>query len=230
MHQHCSAHSLAHRLPVCVSFRVSDFFQAKPCRYVSACVIGVPRLGLCFGEGRKYTLLPFRPNFHPGAFARLSRWQSVLSGMQRPQTVTDWVAATRSAHTMMQEEQTYTTLWMTRSYMMAEMRAHRILRLSVKKSDTNANLTKAFPDQNRWVSRLADPTDSLQTLLQHAAFSRPVELFTCLTCIFFGSEFQKYSVAELRAASRSIARARRQLSATMKQAAHPAVVLREAMS
>jgi hypothetical protein len=177
----------------------------------------------------KYKLLPFMGKWHCSAFAELSKWQSILVAMSVPHTLGEWSMASKSAHCMMCATATYGTLWLVRSYMIAEMRARAIMHLRVRPTDTAADLKIAFPDQCNWLKRVATPTTKLAALIKAAGYTGPLEMLTCDMCIFGGDQSLKWSVEYILANSSKIRRVSKDISESRERPAHPLIALRTAM-
>ena len=177
----------------------------------------------------KYKLLPFMGKFHCSAFAELSKWQSILVAMRVPHTVGEWIMASTSAHDMMRATPAYGTLWLVRSYMIAEMRARAIRHLRVQPTDTAADLKIAFPDQCNWLKRVATPTTKLATLIKTAGYTGPLEMLTCDMCIFGGEQSLKWPAEYIRANASKIRRVSKDIGESRERQAHPLIALRIAM-
>jgi len=177
----------------------------------------------------KYKLLPFMGKFHCSACAELSKWQSILVAMRVPHTLGEWIMASKSAHVMMCATPAYGTLWLVRSYMIAEMRARAISHLHVKPRDKAADLKIAFPDQCSWLKRVAAPTTKLTTVIKAAGYTGPIEMLTCDMCIFGGGQSLKWSTECIRANASKIRRVSKDLGESRERQAHPLIALRIAM-
>ena len=141
----------------------------------------------------------------------------VLNTVGVPKTNVDWLVAfrkaTRGAAYYSIPRSGYHWLWLVRSYLITEMRHHGIMRLQITAEWGLAEVAEALvPDQRQWLhvwmTTLAG--DSLKKLVKMLAYSEPLEMLSCCTCIFGDDAIIDIPETRIRALTYGIQRARRQ--------------------
>ena len=83
--------------------------------------------------------------------------------------------------------QTYRSLWFIRCWLIWVMRCSGIPRLRLTPEDTVQVFARIFPDQRRWILRLAgsrQESTPMQEVLKQCNFKAPPELFSMYGCLF----------------------------------------------
>ena len=118
----------------------------------------------------------------------------------------------------------YGCLWLTRAFLLAEMRAAKHSCLTVGKKHQVKTITQAFPDQCQWLTRFGSNM-KLRTLLLKLAYTDPPEMLKIDLCNLGGPDARRWTIAEIKAATSTIRLARQE----MGHDAHPLRVLKQAM-
>ena len=102
---------------------------------------------------------------------QVSKLHSVLAALGAPKTLDDWTKSVRMAghlaKQMGKDCKSYGYLWMSRAYLIAEMRAGKIRGLAYNSKNNVADLENAFLDQCEWLQRFSDgKKQKVRSLLQ----------------------------------------------------------------
>ena len=182
------------------------------------------------GEG-SYVLVPYQKSVHMQRFSIWTRLNNILRAQTTPRALDDWVKAVDNVGRLVRQVKksndyatSYGCLWLTRAFLLAEMRAAKHSCLTVGKNDQVKTMTQAFSDQCQWLTRFGSNM-KLRTLLRKLAYTDPPEMLTIDLCILGGPDARKWTIAEIKAATSTIRLARQE----MGHDAHPLRVLKQAM-
>ena len=181
------------------------------------------RSGLHFDSTKKYKVVPFCKS-HLSHFRRTSRMQSSLLAMRIPSTLGEWIQSATEFKKAGGSDN-YSSKWLFRSVMIAEMRACGIRSLTSFKKANVSQLATAFPDQCPWLQKLPQ-TMPLARALKDWRYEGPIELFTMYLCIF--CTCTQMTASEITERAKQIKKRRREWDEACRPA-HPAVVLASVM-
>ena len=138
--------------------------------------------GMSFGGSCSYRLVPLKKT-HTAKYAKSTRAQVAIMAARVPTTLDEWarecerfreVCGTRGMLN-------YEMMWLFRTAMIAEMRAHGIKNVAVGAADTVDLMRRCFPDQCGWLENAGGT--SIKNVMRDWNYQGPAELFTMFLCI-----------------------------------------------
>ena len=178
-----------------VMFLQKGLGMLKPLKAVGggASVQGAVRLGL---KKRPFKVVALHPNLKC-KLQTLDRLGQALLGIKSPTNIVEWQSEVSSLQNVLRGPpkvagftggiHSYRALWVIRCFLIWQMRCAGVPRLRVSASCTVKQFAASFPDQRRWMMRLAGPRNLSMPaidLFKDCNYRGPPELFSMYTCLF----------------------------------------------
>ena len=152
------------------------------------------------------------------AIANMTVVGQVLLDMQAPRTLRDWQQVVRLATQRVgtaERQNPYMWPWLSRVRLLTLLRSAGTRKVTAGADTLIADLAGAFPDQKKWLQKLAPPgAVKLSELTDVLCYDGPVELLTMYLCLFLGGGMDKFSPAWLDQHRAPLIRRREQYTAS----------------
>jgi hypothetical protein len=187
---------------------------------------------------KTYKRLPFTYAIHAPKFKDFAKLQACIRSLTPPSSLAQWRACvgtiTETARVLtnvgtLNEKDSYTSMWLCRAVLMAEMRCAGIMRLKFRSSDLVTAVAATFPDQNEWLIRVARVLDVQQIgdVIKAAKYQGPLELFSAWLCVICSTGVLGVAATKIGDVKGAVVRARRTLRQAHGYEAHPLHVLQQ---
>jgi hypothetical protein len=163
---------------------------------------------LCLGQGgRRFAVQPMTNTIRTRLLSLVALGRSLLA-CKAPRTLHEWANEVQRIEGAIKgppkvcgfsnSGDTYRARWVTRTWLIWQMRRAGIRCLRLATECAVAHFAKVFPDQQRWILRFAGGRQSLsvKALFQKLKYAGPPEYFSMFTCLW-GSEALRKEVQML---------------------------------